>query len=202
MHCDTLRRKPLHVGHRRIVIGARPMHNLFLQDGEHAGRRLASLAAARYCRGGNGYATAVQQDALSGQIDHQEHGSGRSGLRLPNKLAGAEPSCSIYDRQLLVCHRVCGSRGGDARQKSQFNQPFHQLPRSGDSLPNRPPATGCALAWQERRPHRESHGWRLRGGRQVGSYLAVTRWPLPYVRNGSNADARLMAASGRKLPLA
>src|SRR5207342_1729933 len=200
MHCDTLRGEPLHVGHRRIVIGERPMHNLFLEDGEQAGRRLASLAAARYCGGGNGYATAVQQDALSGQIDHHEQGSGRSGLRLPDKLPGAEPSCSLYDRQLLVCHWVCGSRGGDASQKSQFNQPFHHLPRSGDSLPNRPPASGCALARQERRPHRESHGWRLRGGPQVGSYLAVTRGPLPYVRNGSKSEARLVAALGRKLP--
>ena len=146
MHCDTLRGEPLHVGHRRIVIGARPMHDLLLQDGEHAGRRLASLAAGRYCRRGNGHAVAVQQGALSGQIDHQEQGSGRSGLRVPDKLAGAEPSCSLHDRQLLVCSGLCGGRGGDARQKSQLQSAVSPIPSFRRFAPEQAPGYGLRFS--------------------------------------------------------
>ena len=76
--------------HRRVVVQARVVVGVFLQDREHAGRRLVPGAAGGASRDPDPDAVAIHIDELIGERDDDRHRPRRRALGIPHVLAGLE----------------------------------------------------------------------------------------------------------------
>lgn len=88
---DAAPGEPLHVGHRGIVIEARIMLDVALQDGEHAGRRPVAGTAGRDGRNADRHAIAVYHGALGGEAHDEQGGAFGRHVGRPEKLARLKP---------------------------------------------------------------------------------------------------------------
>ena len=83
---DTVPGQPFLKFHRRVVVEARMMVGILLQDGEHAGGRFMAGLAGRNRRHANANAVAVNGSRLARQIDHDDNRPGRRQRRRKHPL--------------------------------------------------------------------------------------------------------------------
>ena len=90
MQRDARPGQPVHVRHRRVVVGRGMVVLVLLQDLEHAGRRCVAELAGRAGRGGDAHAVAVDVDPLIGERDDDEDRAARRAVGIPVELAVLE----------------------------------------------------------------------------------------------------------------
>ena len=86
MQRDAVPGDALHVRHRGIVIQGRVVVLVLLQDGEDAGRRLASLGAGRHRRAKDPAVGVVERDLLA--LDRHDRHDRLAGLARRRRLGG------------------------------------------------------------------------------------------------------------------
>ncbi len=97
MQRDARPGEPVHVGHRRIVVGRGMVVLVLLQDLEHAGRRRVAELAGRAGRGGDAHPVAINIEPLVGKRDDDDDRPARRAVGIPVEFAVRELIGGLVD---------------------------------------------------------------------------------------------------------
>ena len=132
MQRDARPGQPVHVGHRRIVVGRGMVVLVLLQHHEHAGRRRVPRLAGRAGRDGYADAVAIDVHQLLRQRDDHRDRPGRLAIRMPGELAGLQVGDLLQhllsDRLRRDQAHADSQPAGEKLTSVQISKPVHHSP--------------------------------------------------------------------------